>query len=172
MAGRIVDTDKERVRELNRIEAVVGEYVSLKNAGGGNMKGLCPFHDEKSPSFNVRPSHGTYHCFGCGQGGDVFTFIAEVEHLNFMEAVERLADRVGYNLNYVEGGSSVRVERGTRSRIIAANKAAAEFYTEQLATTAAQTARQFCWTEALMPTLRSASGVGTHRMAGTSWSKH
>ncbi len=143
MAGRIVDTDKERVRELNRIEAVVGEYVSLKNAGGGNMKGLCPFHDEKSPSFNVRPSHGTYHCFGCGQGGDVFTFIAEVEHLNFMEAVERLADRVGYNLNYVEGGSSVRVERGTRSRIIAANKAAAEFYTEQLATPAAQTARQF-----------------------------
>ncbi len=143
MAGRIVDTDKERVRELNRIEAVVGEYVSLKNAGGGNMKGLCPFHDEKSPSFNVRPSHGTYHCFGCGQGGDVFTFIAEVEHLTFMEAVERLADRVGYNLNYVEGGSSVRVERGTRSRIIAANKAAAQFYTEQFHTPAAEVARQF-----------------------------
>ncbi|AZI58241.1 DNA primase [Nakamurella antarctica] len=143
MAGRIVDTDKERVRDLNKIEAVVGEYVALKSAGGGNLKGLCPFHDEKSPSFNVRPSHGTYHCFGCSQGGDVFTFVAEMEHLSFMEAVERLADRVGYALSYVEGGSSVQVEKGTRSRLLAANKAAAEFFTAQFQTAEAETARNF-----------------------------
>lgn len=143
MAGRIAEADKERVRELNRIESVVGEYVALRSAGGGNLKGLCPFHDEKSPSFNVRPSHGTYHCFGCGQGGDVFTFIAEVEHLNFTEAVERLADRVGFALTRIEGGSSVQAERGTRSRLLAANKAAASFYAGRLAGDEAAPARQF-----------------------------
>ncbi len=76
MAGRISDADKERVRDASRIEVVVGEYVALRRGGGGNLKGLCPFHDEKSPSFTVRPSHGLYHCFGCGEGGDVFAFIA------------------------------------------------------------------------------------------------
>ena len=146
MAGRISESDKERIRELNRIESVVGEYVALRSAGGGNLKGLCPFHDEKSPSFNVRPSHGSYHCFGCQQGGDVFSFIAEVEHLNFTEAVERLADRVGYQLTRVEGGSSVQAERGTRSRLLAANKAAAEFYADRLASTEAEPARDFLTT--------------------------
>ncbi len=143
MAGRISDGDKERVRELNPIESVVGEYVSLRPAGGGNLKGLCPFHDEKSPSFNVRPSHGAYHCFGCGQGGDVFRFIAELEHLSFVESVERLADRVGFQLTRVEGGSSVREDRGTRSRLIAANKAAAAFYAERLEAADAEPARAF-----------------------------
>ena len=143
MAGRISDADKERVRDLNRIESVVGEYVALRPAGGGNLKGLCPFHDEKSPSFNVRPSHGSYHCFGCGQGGDVFTFIAEVEHLSFTEAVERLADRVGFQLSRVEGGSSVRADRGTRARLVAANKAAAAFYAERLGAADGATARAF-----------------------------
>ena len=131
------------IRDLNRVESVVGEYVALRPAGGGNLKGLCPFHDEKSPSFNVRPSHGSYHCFGCGQGGDVFSFIAEIEHLSFTEAVERLADRVGFQLTRVEGGSSVRAERGTRSRLIAANKAAAAFYAERLSAPDAEPARAF-----------------------------
>ncbi|MDQ6657203.1 MAG: DNA primase [Actinomycetota bacterium] len=143
MAGRITEADKERVRDANRIEQVVGEYVSLRSAGGGNLKGLCPFHDEKTPSFNVRPSHGTYHCFGCDEGGDVFTFIATLEHLSFIEAVERLADRVGITLSRVEGGASTRSEPGTRSRLIAANKAAAAFYAEQLLTDEAKPARDF-----------------------------
>lgn len=143
MAGRITDADKERVRDANRIEQVVGEYVSLRSAGGGNLKGLCPFHDEKTPSFHVRPSHGTYHCFGCDEGGDVFTFIATLEHLSFIEAVERLADRVGIALARVEGGVSSRSEPGTRSRLIAANKAAAVFYAEQLQGEEAQPARDF-----------------------------
>ncbi len=143
MSGRITDEDKERVRDANRIEAVVGEYVALRPGGGGNLKGLCPFHDEKTPSFHVRPSHGTYHCFGCDEGGDVFTFIATLEHLSFTEAVERLADRVGITLARVEGGSSTRAEPGTRSRLIAANKAAAVFYAGQLGAPEAESARSY-----------------------------
>ncbi len=143
MSGRITDEDKERVRDANRIEAVVGEYVALRPGGGGNLKGLCPFHDEKTPSFHVRPSHGTYHCFGCDEGGDVFTFIATLEHLSFTEAVERLADRVGITLARVEGGSSTRAEPGTRSRLIAANKAAAVFYAGQLGSPEAEAARSY-----------------------------
>ena len=106
MAGRFSDADKERVRDANRIEVVIGEYVALRPAGGGNLKGLCPFHEEKSPSFHVRPAHGTYHCFGCGEGGDVFSFVAAIDHLTFIEAVQRLADRAGITLTMVEGGGS------------------------------------------------------------------
>jgi len=143
VAGRITDADKERVRDANRIDQVVGQYVTLRNAGGDNLKGLCPFHDEKTASFQVSPSRGTYHCFGCGQGGDVFSFIAEIEHLDFVEAVQRLADRVGITLTMVEGGTSTAVERGSRSRLLAANKAAAAFYAQQLGTDGAAPARKF-----------------------------
>lgn len=143
MAGLITDADKERVREANRIESVVGEYVALKPAGGGNLKGLCPFHDEKSPSFHVRPSHGTYHCFGCGEGGDVFSFIAEIEHLTFVETVERLAERVGIVLTRVQGTATRSVDTGSRSRLLAANKAAAAFFAEQLDSAEAVVAREF-----------------------------
>ncbi|MET3807612.1 DNA primase [Nakamurella sp. UYEF19] len=143
MAGRITDADKERVRDANPIDKVVGEYVALKGAGGGNYKGLCPFHDEKTPSFQVSPARGTYHCFGCGEGGDVFKFIAQYDHIDFVESVQRLADRVGITLTMVEGGTSTRVERGSRSRLVAANKAAAAFYIAQLATDEAAPARAF-----------------------------
>lgn len=143
MAGRITDADRERVRDASRIEQVVGEYVALRNAGGGNLKGLCPFHDEKTPSFQVSPARGFYHCFGCGKGGDVFSFLQEIDHLTFNEAVQALADRSGITLTMVEGGSSTRAERGTRSRLLAANKAAAAFYAEQLQTPGAQVARDF-----------------------------
>lgn len=143
MAGRISDADRERVRDASRIEQVVGEYVALRNAGGGNLKGLCPFHDEKTPSFQVSPARGFYHCFGCGKGGDVFSFLQEVDHLTFVEAVQRLAERAGIALTMVEGGTSTRAERGTRSRLLAANKAAAAFYAEQLQAPGAQVARDF-----------------------------
>ncbi len=143
MAGRISDADKERVRDASRIEQVVGEYVALRNAGGGNFKGLCPFHDEKTPSFQVSPARGYYHCFGCGQGGDVFTFLQEIEHLTFVETVQRLAERFNIPLTMTEGGTSTRSERGTRPRLLAANKAAAEFYAAQLTTPSAETAREF-----------------------------
>ncbi len=143
MAGRISDADRERVRDANRIEQVVGDYVALRNAGGGNLKGLCPFHDEKTPSFQVSPARGYYHCFGCGKGGDVFSFLQEIEHLSFIESVQRLAERAGINLTLVEGGTSTRAERGTRSRLLAANKAAAGFYADQLGSDGAAVAREF-----------------------------
>ncbi|PRW64112.1 DNA primase [Actinopolyspora mortivallis] len=143
MAGRIRESDIAEVRELNRIDEIVGEYVALRRAGGGALKGLCPFHDEKTPSFNVRPNHGTFHCFGCGEGGDVIAFLMKTEHLGFVESVERLADRVGVRLRYEGGEPTSRREPGTRTRLVEANRLAAEFYAEQLRSGEAQPAREF-----------------------------
>ncbi|MFJ6674310.1 DNA primase [Actinosynnema sp. NPDC091369] len=143
MAGRIRESDIAVVRDRSRIDEVVGDHVSLRRAGGGALKGLCPFHDEKSPSFNVRPSHGTFHCFGCGEGGDVIAFVMKIEHLGFVEAVERLADRAGIQLTYEGGGATIQRDRGTRSRLIEAHRVAAEFYAEQLTTPDALAAREF-----------------------------
>ena len=123
MAGRIRDEDIALVRERSPIADVVGEQVALRNAGGGNLKGLCPFHDEKSPSFNVRPVVGAWHCFGCGEGGDVISFVQKVEHLTFAEAVERLATKLGMELRYEEGGPPRGGEGlGKRSRLIGAHR--------------------------------------------------
>ncbi len=143
MQGRISDRDIAEVRERTRIEDVVGEYVALRPAGGGSLKGLCPFHDEKSPSFNVRPAHGYYHCFGCGEGGDSIKFIQEVEHLSFVETVERLAERAGVQLTYNGGGTSVQRDRGTRSRLVAVNTAAQQLFAEHLAAPEAELARTY-----------------------------
>ena len=143
MAGRIRESDIAQVRERNRIDEVIGDYVGLRRAGGGALKGLCPFHGEKTPSFNVRPSHGTFHCFGCGQGGDVIAFIMKIEHLDFVESVQRLADRVGIQLTFEGGAPNSARDRGTRTRLIDAHRAAAEFYAEQLATPDAQQAREY-----------------------------
>ncbi|GEL24614.1 DNA primase [Pseudonocardia sulfidoxydans NBRC 16205] len=120
------------VRDRARIDEVIGEYVALRRAGAGSLKGLCPFHDEKTPSFNVRPTHGTFHCFGCGEGGSVIDFVMKIEVVGFVEAVERLAEKVGVRLTYEGGGSSVQRDRGTRSRLLEANRKAAEFYTDKL----------------------------------------
>src|SRR3954452_5093175 len=132
MAGRIRDEDIALVRERSAIAEVVGERVQLRNAGGGELKGLCPFHDEKSPSFHVAPSRGYYHCFGCAAGGDVITFLQKVEHLSFSEAVEHLAQRAGVELRYEEGTAGVGRDRGQRTRLVAAHAAAVEFYSGQL----------------------------------------
>ncbi len=121
----------------------MGEYVALRRAGADSMKGLCPFHDEKSPSFHVRPNHGVFHCFGCGEGGDVFAFLQKIEHVGFVEAVEQMADRLNYKINYEGGGTSVRVDRGTRARLVAANAAAHEFYVSQLGEPGAEAARKY-----------------------------
>jgi DNA primase len=143
VAGRIRDADIARVRDRARIDDVVGEYVALRRAGADSLKGLCPFHDEKTPSFHVRPSRGTFHCFGCGEGGSVIDFVMKVEHLGFVEAVERLADQVGVQLTYTGGGPSMQRERGTRSRLLEANRLAAEFYTARLHTEEAAPAMRF-----------------------------
>jgi DNA primase len=143
VAGRIRDSDIAEVRDRTRIDELIGEYVALRRAGAGSLKGLCPFHDEKSPSFNVRPSHGTFHCFGCGEGGDAFAFVQKIEVIGFVEAVERLADRIGFRLTYEGGGASVQRDRGTRSRLLEANKKAAQFYAERLRTPEAAPAMSF-----------------------------
>ena len=141
--GRISDRDIAAIREQVRIEDVVGDYVQLRRAGADSLKGLCPFHDEKSPSFHVRPNHGHFHCFGCGEGGDVYAFLQKIEHVNFVEAVEMLADRVGYTVTYSGGGTSTQRDRGSRSRLVAASAAAQEFYAAALESEEAAPARQF-----------------------------
>lgn len=142
--GRIPDSDVEAIRERAPIEEIVGEYVQLKPAGHDSMKGLSPFKDEKTPSFHVRPARGYFHCFSTGKGGDVFTFLMEMEQLTFPEAVEAVADQIGYRINYQGGTTGARdVKPGTRARLLAANQAAHEFYREQLETKQAETARTF-----------------------------
>jgi DNA primase len=136
VAGRIRDEDVALVRERARIDEVVGEHVQLRSAGGGSLKGLCPFHDEKSPSFSVTPSRGLYYCFGCTAGGDVIDFLRGIEHLTFAEAVERLADRYGVQLRYVEGTAAVGRDRAPKTRSVEANRAARDYFVEQLATSA------------------------------------
>ncbi|MCV7154556.1 DNA primase [Mycolicibacterium pyrenivorans] len=142
--GRIPDRDIAAIREKVNIEDLVGEYVQLRRAGADSLKGLCPFHDEKSPSFHVRPNHGHFHCFGCGEGGDAYAFLQKIEHVSFVEAVELLADRVGYTVTYT-GSSTANVQRdrGSRSRLLAANVAAQEFYAAALQSEEAAPARQY-----------------------------
>ncbi|KQY61797.1 MULTISPECIES: DNA primase [unclassified Nocardioides] len=143
MAGRIRDDDIAEVREKARIDEVVSSYVTLRNAGGGSMKGLCPFHDEKSPSFNVNPARAFFHCFGCQEGGDVFSFLMKIDGITFSEAVERLADKYGVQLRREDGGAPTPPRGPQRSRLIDAHKQAQLFYAEQLATPDAVVARQF-----------------------------
>ena len=130
-SGRIRDEDVAHIRDSSAIDGVVGDFVQLKSAGGGQMKGLCPFHDEKSPSFHVTPSKGFFHCFGCGVGGDVIAFLMKIDHLSFSESVERLADRMGYTLRY-DGTNTSAGPSINRSRLVAANLAAMNFYRDAL----------------------------------------
>jgi DNA primase len=130
--GRIRADVVAAVKERTSLEDVVREHVTLRTGGVGSLKGLCPFHDEKSPSFNVRPQLGVWHCFGCGEGGDVISFVQKVDHLTFADAVERLADRAGVAVEYEEGGGRPREEVGRRTRLLEAGRAAEQFYAEQL----------------------------------------
>jgi len=160
MAGRIRDEDVAYVRDHSAIDEVVGEYVQLKNAGGGQKKGLCPFHDEKSPSFHVTPSKGYFHCFGCAAGGDVIAFVMKLEHTTFTETVERLAERIGYQLHYDTSGGPSTSNGINRSRLVAANTAAAEFYQSQLQSPAAQHGRDFLQKRGFDKAAAQSFGVG------------
>ena len=162
MAGLIKREDIDAVRERAKIEDVVGEHVTLKSGGVGSLKGLCPFHDERTPSFNVRPQLGLWHCFGCGEGGDVISFVQKINSLSFAEAVEYLAGRVGVQLRYEEGGGPVTrgIEPGTRQRLLEANRLAEVWFREQLATPAAQPGRAFLGGRAFGPEEAAHFGVG------------
>uniref|UniRef100_A0A942T1P9 DNA primase n=1 Tax=Neobacillus citreus TaxID=2833578 RepID=A0A942T1P9_9BACI len=159
MAGRIARNDIDEVRSRVNIADVVGDYVTLKSAGVGSLKGLCPFHDERSPSFHVRPQVGRYHCFGCGEDGDVFDFVIKQDHTTFQEAVERMAAKIGFTLHYEEGDGP-RTDYNTRARLIAANEAALEFYTAQLTAPQADPARRFLGERGFDPSAAQHFGVG------------
>lgn len=144
MAGLIVREDVDAVRDRSRIEDIVGQYVTLRNAGVGALKGLCPFHDEKTPSFHVRPQLGRWHCFGCNEGGDVISFVQKIDSLSFAEAVEYLATGAGIQLRYEDGdGPTQRVDVGLRQRILDANRNAAKYFVEMLRSASGKPAQDF-----------------------------
>lgn len=142
MAGRINEDDIASVRERARIDDVVRDYVMLRNAGSGSFKGLCPFHDEKTPSFTVTPSRGFYYCFGCGEGGDVINFLMRQQNLGFQEAVQMLADRFGVELRIEDDGAPGQPP-GLRKRVLEANEAAQDFFAEQLESAEGLEGRRF-----------------------------
>jgi DNA primase len=173
---RIRREDVDHVRERTRIDEVVGEHVTLKNAGVGSLKGLCPFHEEKTPSFHVRPQVGLWHCFGCGEGGDVISFVQKVDALGFTEAVELLAARLAYQLRYEDDdgrGPARRDQVGARQRLVEANRAAAEFYTEQLAAAGdAVSGRQFLADRGFDRDAAALFGVGFAPRSGEALLRH
>ncbi|RFA20851.1 DNA primase [Subtercola boreus] len=170
MAGLIRRNDIDEVRSRVNIADVVGEFVTLKSAGVGSMKGLCPFHDERSPSFHVRPQVGYYHCFGCGEGGDVFSFLQKVDHVTFSEAVERLAAGIGFELHYEDGGQAS--DHSNRARLLAANEAAREWFTEQLMTDGADAGRQFLGERGFDAAAAERFGVGYAPQGWDNLGKH
>ncbi|MCA0251972.1 MAG: DNA primase [Actinobacteria bacterium] len=172
MAGLINEEDLATVRERSRIEEVVGSYVTLRNAGGGSLTGLCPFHEEKTPSFRVTPARGFYHCFGCGEGGDVISFVQKINNVTFVEAVEWLADRAGIHLRFTEGGGRDRPEPGLRLRILEANREAADFFAGQLGTPDALAGRQFLDQRGFDRDAAAHFGVGFAPLGGKALGAH
>ena len=177
MAGRINEEDLALVRERARIDEVVSTHVTLRRAGGGSLKGLCPFHDEKTPSFHVTPARGFWHCFGCQEGGDVFDFLMRVEGLTFTDAVERLAGRYGVQLRYTEpeggGVTGPRRDPSQRRRLLEAHRQAAEFYAEQLARSAeAKAGRQFLADRGFDQEAAQRFGVGFAPRSGDALFRH
>jgi len=166
MAGRIRDEDIAVVRERSPVDEVIGEYLQLRSAGGGSVKGLCPFHDEKTPSFNVTPARGLWYCHGCAEGGDVIKFVQKIDALTFIEAVEKLAARAGIDLRYEAGGYVPGQEQGQRRRLADAHRIAAEFFADKLRAPEAQHGREFLETRGFSLTDAERFGVG---YAPASW---
>ena len=172
MAGRIRDEDIAAVRERSPIDEVIGDYLQLKGAGGGSLKGLCPFHDEKTPSFNVTPARGLFYCHGCAEGGDVIKFVQKIDGLSFVEAIERLAGRAGINLRYEQGGYVPGQEQSQRRRLIDAHRAAAEYYQERLAAAGAEPGRDFLNERGFTTADAERYGVGYSPSAWDDLAKH
>lgn len=143
MQGRIRNDDVVLVRDSARIDQVVSEYLPIKSAGGGSLKGLCPFHDEKTPSFHVTPSRGLWYCFGCGEGGDVIAFLQRVDNLSFVEAVEKLANKFNIQLRYEQTNSNLPDNRNQKNTIFEINKLTKEFYQKYLSSPQAEIGRSF-----------------------------
>lgn len=178
MKGLIKREDIVAVRERANLEEIVSEHVSLRSAGLGSMKGLCPFHDEKTPSFNIRPAIGRYHCFGCGEGGDVIEFVQKINHMSFTEAVEYLASRYGIQLRYEESTSRTdrdsgpRTDFGTRQRLLAAHEVAEEFFRENLTSPEAEIGRRFLAERDFGPRAAAHFGIGFAPQGWDNLTKH
>src|SRR4249920_1717191 len=129
MAGRIRQDDIDAVKERTDLVKLVGQYLTLKKTGHDSMSGLCPFHQEKTPSFSVSPAKQVFYCFGCGKGGDAITFLRELEHLSYVEAVERLAQQAGVSLRYEGDSPAERRAAARRIALIKANEEAARLFT-------------------------------------------
>ncbi len=165
MAGRVRSEDVALVRERVRVDSVIGEVVTLRSAGAGSLKGLCPFHDERTPSFHVTPSRGLYYCFGCGEGGDVVDFLMKHDHLTFTEAIEKLANRCGVTLRYEDGGRPAH-SGPNRTRLALANKLAADYFVRALGAPDAEAGREFLSSRGFDEAAREHFGVG---FAPRSW---
>jgi DNA primase len=173
VAGRIREEDIAEVREKAKIDDVVSDYVTLRPAGGGSLKGLCPFHDEKSPSFNVNPQRQFFHCFGCGEGGDVIAFLMKIDGLGFTEVVERLADKYGVMLRREEGDGRPDRPRGPqRARLIDAHRVAQVYYAEALASPEAVSARHFLTERGFDQASAEQFGIGFAPRDGESLVRH
>ena len=168
--ARIRKSDIEEVRARTNIEEIVGEHVTLKSAGVGSKKGLCPFHDERTPSFHVRPQLGFYHCFGCGESGDVYTFLQKIDHVTFVEAVERLAGKLGYQLSYEDGGEAP--DHSKRVRLLQANEQAERFFQRRLGEPDAQPGRDFLGARGFDPAAAERFGVGYAPQSWDALTKH
>ncbi len=172
MAGRIREEDIAEVREKAPIDDVVSAYVTLRNAGGGSLKGLCPFHDEKTPSFHVTPARGYFHCFGCQAGGDVIKFVMDMDGIGFAETVERLAEKYGVRLRYEEGGPARPRTGPQRPRLVEAHRLAGAWYAELLGSPEALTARQFLGQRGFDAEAAAQFGVGFSPRGGEDLVRH
>jgi DNA primase len=132
MAGRIRQEDIEAVKERTDIVALVSQYLALKKTGHDSMSGLCPFHQEKTPSFSVSPAKGVFYCFGCQEGGDAIKFLRRLENLSYVEAVERLAQMAGVTLRYEGDSAAERRAAARRNALFHVNEAAAQLYGRML----------------------------------------
>jgi DNA primase len=132
----------EEVRTRNDIIDVIGSYIKLQKKGS-NYMGLCPFHNEKTPSFSVSPSKQMYHCFGCGAGGNVFTFLMEYENYTFLEAVNYLAQRAGITLPKQEYSKEMKRQKDLKERMLTVNKLAAKYFFYQLKSSRGQLAYNY-----------------------------
>ena len=130
--ARIRQEDIEAVKERTDIVALVGQYLTLKKSGHDSLTGLCPFHQEKTGSFSVSPSKQVFYCFGCGKGGDAITFLRELEHLSYVEAIERLAGVAGVNLRFEGDSPAERRKAERRKALYRANEQSAELFVAML----------------------------------------
>ena len=153
---RLSDAFLEQLRANTDIESVISPYVNLRRRGK-NLVGLCPFHNEKTPSFTVYPENGSFYCFGCGVGGDVITFVRRMENLDYMEAVKQLADRAGMALP--EDGYDDTLAK-KRTAVLAANRAAAKFFHSQLFTEQGRQALDYFLDRGLAPETIRHFGLG------------